>query len=101
MISNTLGAVLGGTTRGGQYGLESAALSLMTPPNGMGWGGSCFPSIVVVASGEPRVPVVCICAVAEDATAMMAATEIAYGRMYLFDLMFSPFGCFFVSISPE
>ena len=53
------GAPFGGTTRGGQYGLESIALSLITPPNGSGGGGSCLPSIVTVASGEPGVPVIC------------------------------------------
>ena len=59
MMSSTLGAPLGGTTRGGQYGLESLALSLITPPNGSGGGGSCFPSMVTVALGEPGVPVIC------------------------------------------
>ena len=59
MMSRMLGAPLGGTTRGGQYGLESVALSLITPPNGSGGGGSCLPSIVTVALGEPGVPVIC------------------------------------------
>src|SRR6202007_2928850 len=59
MISRTLGAPLGGTTDGGQYGLESLAVSLITPPNFGGSGGSCLPSIVVVALGEPGVPVIC------------------------------------------
>ena len=59
MISNTLGAPLGGTTDGGQYGLESFAVSLITPPNFGGSGGSWLPSIVVVALGEPGVPVIC------------------------------------------
>ena len=31
-----LGAPLGGTTRGGQYGVEPLTLSLITPPNGSG-----------------------------------------------------------------
>ena len=57
MMSSTFGAPLGGTTVGGQHGLESVALSLITPPNVSGGGGSCFPSIVVVALGEPGVPV--------------------------------------------
>src|SRR6266516_2944014 len=61
MMRRMLGAPLGGTTVGGQYGLESTALSLITPPNFGSGGGSCFPSIVVVALGEPGVPVVCIC----------------------------------------
>ena len=59
MISSTFGAPLGGTTVGGQYGLDSAAFSLITPPNFGGGGGSCFPSIVVVALGEPGMPVTC------------------------------------------
>src|SRR5258706_11850759 len=59
MMSRTLGAILGGTTRGGQYGLDSRALSLITPPNFMGCGGICFPSIVTVALGEPGSPVMC------------------------------------------
>jgi len=47
-----LGAPLGGTTRGGQYGVESLTLSLITPPNGIGGGGICFPSMVTVASAN-------------------------------------------------
>src|ERR1700750_363212 len=57
MIKSTLGAPLGGTTRGGHQGVESLALVLMTPPNGGGTAGICFPSIVVVALGEPSCPV--------------------------------------------
>ena len=63
MISSTFGAPLGGTTRGGHQGVESLAVSLITPPNFGGGGGSCFPLMVVVASADPRVPVTC-CAVA-------------------------------------
>jgi len=59
MISSTLGAPFGGTTRGGHQGFESAAFSLITPPNFGSGGGSCFPVMVVVASGEPGVPDVC------------------------------------------
>src|SRR6516164_8720519 len=58
-MSRMLGAPFGGTTRGGHHGLESLAVSLITPPNFGSGGGSCLPSIVVVASGEPSVPVVC------------------------------------------
>src|SRR6266404_30223 len=67
MMSSTLGAPLGGTMRGGHQGLESLALSLITPPNFGGGGGSCFPSSVVVALGEPGEPVTC-CAAATGAT---------------------------------
>ena len=59
MMSSTLGAPFGGTTEGGQYGVESLACSLITPPNFGGGGGSCFPSIVMVALGEPGTPVIC------------------------------------------
>jgi hypothetical protein len=40
MISSTLGAPLGGTTRGGHHGVDSDALSLITPPNFASGGGS-------------------------------------------------------------
>src|SRR6266481_8756403 len=59
MISNTLGAPFGGTTRGGHQGFDSEAFSLITPPNFGSGGGSCLPSMVVVALGDPGVPVVC------------------------------------------
>src|SRR5271165_3922819 len=59
MMSNTLGAPFGGTTRGGHQVFDSEALSLITPPNFGSGGGSCLPSIVVVALGEPSTPVTC------------------------------------------
>src|SRR5215831_8170426 len=59
MMSSTLGAPFGGTTRGGHHGFDSDALSLITPPNFGAGGGSWLPGIVVVASGEPSVPVTC------------------------------------------
>ena len=59
MMSRMLGAPLGGTTRGGHHGVESLALSLITPPNGIGGGGSCLPSSATVALAEPGVPVIC------------------------------------------
>src|SRR6266581_1648870 len=58
-MSSTLGAPFGGTTRGGHHGFESLALSLITPPNLVGGGGSCLPSIVIVALGDPGVPLIC------------------------------------------
>src|SRR5260370_10209097 len=82
-----LGAPFGGRRVGGQYGLESTALSLITPPNGGAGGGSCFPSIVVVALGERGVPVVWICALAEGATAMTAAASIPPRRICLADFI--------------
>ena len=59
MMSSTLGAPFGGTTRGAHQAVDSEAFSLITPPNSGVGGGSCFPSIVVVALGEPGVPVIC------------------------------------------
>ena len=53
MMSSTLGAPFGGTTRGAHQAVDSEAFSLITPPNFGSGGGSCFPSIVVVAPGEP------------------------------------------------
>src|SRR5262245_37678229 len=61
MISSTLGAPFGGTTRAGQYGFDWSALRSMVPPNVWGGGGNCAPSIVFVASGAPGVPeIVCL-----------------------------------------
>jgi hypothetical protein len=59
MMSKTLGAPFGGTTRGAHHGVDCEALSSITPPNFGSGGGSCFPSIVVVAPGEPGTPVTC------------------------------------------
>src|SRR5215469_13191713 len=59
MIRRTLGAPCGGTTRAGQYGFDWSACRPISPPNFGGGGGRYFPSIVVVAPGEPGVPVVC------------------------------------------
>src|SRR5271167_4029793 len=56
-MRSTLGAPLGGTTRGGHQGVESLAVSLITPPNGGAGAGSCFPLTVVVASADPNWPV--------------------------------------------
>src|SRR5262249_24192914 len=59
MISSTLGAPLGGTTRGAHHGLDWAALRLISPPNfGVGF-WRYLPSMVVVALGDPGTPVVC------------------------------------------
>src|SRR5512143_1898405 len=71
IISSTLGAPLGGTTVGGHHGLESLASSLITPSNFGGGGGSCLPSTVTVALGEPGVPVTC-CAIAIALVAVLA-----------------------------
>src|SRR5690242_5686026 len=82
MIRRMLGAPLGGTTCGGQYGFESSALRPISPPNFGGVGGKYLPSMVVVALGEPGVPVVC-CAIDETQvrivrTAMEHASAITF-----------------------
>src|SRR4249920_1286726 len=59
MISSTLGARFGGTTRGAHQGFDCRASSLITPPNFGSGGGSCLPLMLVVALGEPSVPVTC------------------------------------------
>src|SRR5262245_48991960 len=59
MINSTLGAPLGGSMRAGQKGLEPWVVRSMVPPNFCGGGGICVPSMVVVALGEPGVPVIC------------------------------------------
>src|SRR5664279_2807075 len=63
MISRTLGGPIGGTTVGGHHGVDPDLFSVITPPNFGSGGGSCWPLSVVVALGEPSVPVTC-CAVA-------------------------------------
>src|SRR5439155_9402817 len=75
MMRRMLGAPLGGTMVGGHHGLESFEFSLITPPNFGSGAGICFPSIVVVALGDPGVPVVC-CAEA-GALAIVAAPSSA------------------------
>ena len=68
MMSSTLGAPFGGTTRGAHHAFDSAAFSLITPPNFGSGGGSCFPLMVVVALGEPGVGGVCGPAPMSDVT---------------------------------
>src|SRR5512137_3121557 len=58
MMSRMLGAPLGGTMRGAHHGFDWRASSLITPPNFGSGAGSCLPSMVVVALGEPGTPVV-------------------------------------------
>src|SRR5206468_9131588 len=55
IMSNTLGAFLGGTTVGGHHGFDSVAFSLITPPNSGSGGESCFPSKIGRASCRERV----------------------------------------------
>src|SRR5437016_5691208 len=72
MMSSTFGAPFGGTMRGAHQAFDCRALSLITPPNFGGGAGSCLPSIVVVALGEPGVPLTC-CAKAGDVASMSSA----------------------------
>src|SRR5258708_39945235 len=58
MISSTLGAPFGGTTVGGQYGLDCSEPRLISPANFGGGGGRYFPSIVSVALGAPGKPLI-------------------------------------------
>src|SRR5215472_12555866 len=85
MIRRTLGACLGGTTRGAHHAFDWSALSLITPPNFGSGAGSCFPLIVVVAPGEPGVPVVWICALAEAVITMPAIASISLRKICLTD----------------
>src|ERR1039458_309592 len=83
MMSSTLGAPFGGTTRGGHQGFDSAALCLITPPNCGGGGGICFPSMVVVPLGEPGSPVAC-CAAVGAADSRAISTNAATPSAMLF-----------------
>src|SRR6266850_5841754 len=87
MMRSTLGAPLGGTTRGGQYGVEFWAVSLITPSNFIGGGGICFPSIVTVAPGEPGVPLIC-CAGVDRATNIIAVAVSDAARLSMFRFVF-------------
>src|SRR5215471_923565 len=75
MISRMLGAPCGGTTRAGQYGFDWLACRPISPPNFGGGGGRYFPSIVVVAPGEPGVPVFCCASVGTIVNTVNVATE--------------------------
>src|SRR5437899_6826642 len=75
MMSNTLGAPFGGTTRGAHQAFDSEAFSLITPPNFGSGRGSCLPSSVVVAVGAPRTPLTC-CAEADPRHEATANTHI-------------------------
>ena len=76
MISSTLGAPFGGTTRGAHHGLDCRAPSLMMPPNFGSGTGSWVLGTVVVALGEPNTPVTC-CALTGPTTASARASTPA------------------------
>jgi hypothetical protein len=70
MMSRMFGAPFGGTTVGGHQGVDCSASSLITPPKAGAGAGSCLPLMVVLALGEPRVPVTCCaCATPHASTA--------------------------------
>src|SRR5258705_8557626 len=100
MMRRTLGAPFGGTTWAGQYGFDWLASRLMTPPNFGGGGGRYFPSIVVVALGEPGVPVVCCAWVAgmptavvpESATSNASSLSLRRSMSTSFSFLSSPGG---------
>src|SRR5262249_18382139 len=87
MIRRMLGAPLGGTTCGGQYGFDWSACRLISPPNFGGGGGRYFPSIVVVAPGEPGVPVVCCADVGTVVNIVAIATENNSGEVFTIRLL--------------
>src|SRR6267154_2489095 len=88
MMSSTLGAPFGGTTRGAHQAFDSEAFSLITPSNLRLGGGNCLPSRVVVALGEPSTPVTC-CAAADprhEATAITEVNNLNTWRAYIASL---------------
>src|SRR6516225_9769185 len=88
MISNTLGAPLGGTTRGAHHGFDCSASSLITPPHFGSGGGNCLPVIVVVALGEPSVPVTCCASAAPKFAAASAPTaRDITNRLFITELL--------------
>ena len=89
MMSSTLGAPFGGTTRGGHQAFDSEAFSLITPPNFGSGGGSCFPLMVVVALGEPGTPVTCWAMPGTAAAITASAAPQSRIRFVLF-MGFSP-----------
>src|SRR5262249_40082142 len=80
-MSSTFGAPCGGTTFGGQEGVEVNASRVITPPNGAGGFGRERPSRVVVALGDPGVPVICW-AKEEDAVALTMSVSMSAAPPY-------------------
>ena len=73
------------------YGLESLKSRLIVPPNGGGGGGRYLPSIVVVASGEPGVPVVCTWAYAAGMPTIIIPANDNASQLFLSVSMTDPF----------
>src|SRR5512134_209179 len=89
MISSTLGAPFGGTTRGGHQYRDCSASSLITPPNFGSGGGSCLPLMVDLALGDPSVPVTC-CATASAASSTPAIETIRDATHLLVFMVLAP-----------
>src|ERR1700748_1812465 len=87
MMRSTFGGPFGGTTWAGQYGFDWLASRLIWPPNFGGGGGRYFPSIVVVAPGEPGVPVICCAAAGRLEIAATATDASSSSQMRLVALM--------------
>jgi hypothetical protein len=87
MIRSTFGAPRGGTTLAGQKGFDWLAWRLISPPNFGGGGGRYLPSIVVVAPGEPGVPVICCAAIGRTETVAKATDVNSTSQMLLVALM--------------
>src|SRR5438477_5989089 len=94
MMSRTLGAPLGGTMVGGHQGFESLAFSVITPPNFGGGAGSWLPCTVVVALGEPNVPVTTCAAAGATAKVAMINSAAAFWTTAI------SFGTHFISVLP-
>src|SRR5262249_49475570 len=87
MMSRMLGALFGGTTLGGHHGVDSLAVSLITPPNFGSGGGSCLPLMVVVASGEPSLPVTWISPRKDGAIVITARPSTTRNKICLIDFI--------------
>jgi hypothetical protein len=90
MMSSTLGAPYGGTTRGGHHSFESLALCWITLPNFGGGGGSCLPPIVIVALGDPGAPLICWAIAPDERAAPM--TTLSDSSVEVLIIFFSPVG---------
>src|SRR5690348_8126181 len=80
IMRSTFGAPCGGTMRGAHHDFDCSASFSITPPNSGSGGGSCFPSSVVVAPGDPGVPVICCATVW-----LVIASELAIWTALIMD----------------
>src|SRR5438046_5986908 len=84
MISSTLGAPLGGWIRAGQYGFDPTVVRSILPPNFCGGAGIWSPWIVIVALGEPGVPVTSWAATLRAMAASTAASATNINTRHVF-----------------